>query len=145
MEWNGIELHAGDKVRLTDKRPFYWNQWGKMDMYLGRVVTIKSRCLDEEKFIIEEDYGDDFGGWVFRVDDIVEVCMSDNTNRSNELGLTQYFEYKGSELTPPGTTAKIKIGNLEINLMDKTFTDEQIKNMKKMLGWDVINLKEEKE
>ena len=71
--------------------------------------------------------------------------MSDNTNRSNELGLTQYFEHKGSELTPPGTTAKIKIGNLEINLMDKTFTDEQIKNMKEMLGWEVTNLKEEKE
>lgn len=24
MKWNGIELYVGDKVRLTDKRPFYW-------------------------------------------------------------------------------------------------------------------------
>ena len=107
-------------------------------MYLGQIVTIKA--LDEETFIVEKDYDDDIGGWILRIDDIVG---SDSfvVNSSN----VDYFKYKGSELTPPGTTAKIKIGNLEINLMDKTFTDEQIKNMKEMLGWEVTNLKEEKE
>lgn len=138
MEWNGIELHVGDKVRLTDKRPFWQSLDGYMDMYLGQIVTIKA--LDEETFIVEKDYGDDIGGWIFRIDDIVgsDSFVVESSN-------VDYFEYKGSELTPPGTTAKIKIGNLEINLMDKTFTDEQIKNMKEMLGWEVTNLKEEKE
>lgn len=145
MKWNGIELQIGDKVKLTDKRPFRWNQEGMMDMYLGRVVTIKAKYLEEEKlFIVERDYGDDYGGWIFSVDDIIEVCMSDNININNELVLPQYLKYKDSELTLPVTTAKIKIGNLEINLTDKTFTDEQIKNMKEMLGWDVVNLVEVK-
>ena len=40
----------------------------------------------------------------------------------------------------PKYSAKISIGNWEINLTDKTFTEEQIKNMKEMLGWEVENL-----
>ena len=40
----------------------------------------------------------------------------------------------------PKYSAKISIGNWEINLTDKTFTEEQIKNMKEMLGWEVKNL-----
>lgn len=137
MKWNGIELHVGDKVRLTDKRPFYWNQWGKMDMYLGQVVTIKAKYLDEEKFIVERDYGDDCGGWVFRVDDIDSI-VSNTVSDIDSLLID-------CEFIKPEHTAVIKIGNLEINLTDKTFTKRQIKNMKEMLGWDVTNLKEEKE
>ena len=40
----------------------------------------------------------------------------------------------------PKYSAKISIGDLEINLTNKTFTEEQIKNMKEMLGWEVENL-----
>ncbi len=40
----------------------------------------------------------------------------------------------------PKYTAKITIGNWTINLLDKTFTKEQIKNTKELLGWDVENL-----
>lgn len=40
----------------------------------------------------------------------------------------------------PKYSAKISIGDWEINLTDKTFTEEQIKNMKEMLGWEVKNL-----
>ena len=40
----------------------------------------------------------------------------------------------------PKYSAKISIGNWEINLTNKTFTEEQIKNMKEMLGWEVENL-----
>lgn len=54
-----------------------------------------------------------------------------------------YDESKNGILTGkiqlPKYSARIKIGSWEINLMDKTFTDEQIKNMKEMLGWEVEN------
>lgn len=40
----------------------------------------------------------------------------------------------------PNYTARIIIGSWEINLTNKTFTEEQIKNMKEMLGWEVENL-----
>ena len=40
----------------------------------------------------------------------------------------------------PNYTARIIIGSWKINLTDKTFTEEQIKNMKEMLGWEVENL-----
>ena len=37
-------------------------------------------------------------------------------------------------------SAVIKIGSLSIDVYDKTFTDEQIKNMKEFFGWEVENL-----
>lgn len=47
--------------------------------------------------------------------------------------------YNESKIQLPKYSARIKIGSWEINLIDKTFTDEQIKNMKEMLGWEVEN------
>ena len=47
---------------------------------------------------------------------------------------------EGAKIALPKYSAKISIGNWEINLTDKTFTEEQIKNMKEMLGWEVENL-----
>lgn len=43
-------------------------------------------------------------------------------------------------IKPPKFTARIAIGNFIIQVTDKTFTDEQIKNMREMLGWEVTNL-----
>lgn len=40
----------------------------------------------------------------------------------------------------PKYSARISIGDLQIDLTGKTFTEEQIKNMKEMLGWEVENL-----
>lgn len=47
---------------------------------------------------------------------------------------------KGYKIALPKYSARISIGSLQINLTDKTFTEEQIKNMKEMLGWEVENL-----
>ena len=47
---------------------------------------------------------------------------------------------KGCTIALPKYSARISIGNFQINLTDKTFTEEQIKNMKEMLGWEVENL-----
>lgn len=47
---------------------------------------------------------------------------------------------KGCTIALPKYSARISIGNFQINLTNKTFTEEQIKNMKEMLGWEVENL-----
>ena len=47
---------------------------------------------------------------------------------------------KGCKIELPKYSARISIGSWQINLTDKTFTEEQIKNMKEMLGWEVENL-----
>ena len=40
----------------------------------------------------------------------------------------------------PKYSAVIQIGNLHIYLIDKTFTENQIKNMREYFGWKVKNL-----
>lgn len=47
---------------------------------------------------------------------------------------------EGCTIELPKYSVRISIGNFQINLTDKTFTEEQIKNMKEMLGWEVENL-----
>ena len=42
----------------------------------------------------------------------------------------------------PKVTAVIKIGSFNIQIYDKKFTDEQIKNMQDYFGWDVENIEE---
>lgn len=43
-------------------------------------------------------------------------------------------------IRPPKYSAVIQIGNLHICLTDKTFTEDQIKNMREYFGWEVKNL-----
>ena len=43
-------------------------------------------------------------------------------------------------IQPPKYSAVIQIGNLHICLTDKTFTENQIKNMREYFGWEVKNL-----
>lgn len=60
------------------------------------------------------------------------------TDAQNEC---ECFEpVKGCTIALPKYSARISIGNFQINLTDKTFTEKQIKNMKEMLGWEVKNL-----
>lgn len=49
-------------------------------------------------------------------------------------------EFEGCTIALPKYSARISIGSLQINLTSKTFNEEQIKNMKEMLGWEVENL-----
>lgn len=61
----------------------------------------------------------------------------------NILGLTQPLYYvtdNRDAVGLPNYTAVIKIGNLYIQLIDKTFTQEQIDHMREYFGWEVKNL-----
>lgn len=54
--------------------------------------------------------------------------------------LPQLEGFKGSTIQPEKYSAVIWIGNWCIQLKDKTFTEEQIKNMREFFGWEVKNL-----
>ena len=47
---------------------------------------------------------------------------------------------KENIIQPPKYSAVIQIGNLYIYLTNKTFTGNQIKNMREYFGWEVKNL-----
>ena len=54
--------------------------------------------------------------------------------------LPQVEGFKGSTIQPEKYSAVIRIGSWHIQIKDKTFTEEQIKNMREFFGWEVENL-----
>lgn len=53
---------VGDKVRIVDHRTDNMNHFGRMDKWLGKVMTIRERLLSG--YWMEEDYGENIGfGW----------------------------------------------------------------------------------
>lgn len=55
---------VGDKVRIVDHRTFLMNEFGKMDKWLGKVMTIRECFL--RGYWMEEDYGENHGmGWLW--------------------------------------------------------------------------------
>lgn len=55
---------VGDKVRIVDHRTYHMNNFGKMDKWLGKVMTIR-KCL-LSGYWMEEDYGENIGyGWTW--------------------------------------------------------------------------------
>lgn len=53
---------VGDKVRIVDHRTGHMNNFGKMDKWLGKVMTIRECLLSG--YWMEEDYGENIGyGW----------------------------------------------------------------------------------
>lgn len=55
---------VGDKVRIVDHRTDHMNSFGKMDKWLGKVMTI--RDLSSPGYWMREDYGENYGyGWLW--------------------------------------------------------------------------------
>lgn len=55
---------VGDKVRIVDHRTYHMNNFGKMDKWLGKVMTIRECLLSG--YWMEEDYGENIGyGWTW--------------------------------------------------------------------------------
>lgn len=64
-------IKVGDKVRLINKRGNCWNQAGKMDKYLGKVVVVSYIHDFGEGGYLFEIEGDT--RWIFSDEDIVEI------------------------------------------------------------------------
>lgn len=55
---------VGDKVRIVNHRTDHMNSFGKMDKWLGKVMTI--RDLSSPGYWMREDYGENYGyGWLW--------------------------------------------------------------------------------
>lgn len=68
-----MKLKAGDKVKLKNRRGISWNREGKMDKYIGKIVTISDirSTIIGVRFEIEEDTR--FLKWAFDLEDIEYV------------------------------------------------------------------------
>lgn len=68
-----MKLKVGDKVKLKNRRGKNWNYEGKMDKYIGKIVTISNimSTIIGVRFEIEEDTK--FSKWNFDLDDIEYV------------------------------------------------------------------------
>lgn len=68
-----MKLKVGDKVKLKNRRGKNWNYEGKMDKYIGKIVTISHirSTIIGVRFEIEEDTK--FSKWTFGLDDIEYV------------------------------------------------------------------------
>ena len=70
-----MKLKVGDKVKLKNRRGKGWNFDGKMDKYIGKIVTVSGTGLGwhGNGFTILEDDGRGAFQWVFRLEDIEYV------------------------------------------------------------------------
>ena len=152
MKFNGIELKPGCIVKLKNERGDCWNWEGRMDRYIGRVVTISNIHQNSgiEWFEIVQDLDDVRTTWIFGIEDIQEVVSiplpedQTATYNLNASAISSLDYISTAQITYPESTAILKIGNLEINIIDKTFTKKQIKNWKKYFGVEAINIKNDK-
>ena len=59
-----MKYKVGDRVRIVDYRTGYMNSSGKMDKWLGKVMTIRGCFLPG--YWMQEDYGENDGyGWLW--------------------------------------------------------------------------------
>lgn len=59
-----MKYEVGDKVRIVDYRTYHMNDFGEMDKWLGKVMTI--RDLSSPGYWMREDYGENNGyGWLW--------------------------------------------------------------------------------
>lgn len=68
-----MKYKVGDKVRVRrfDERPGCWNAEGKMDKYMGKIVTIKSIFLPGTIQIVEDQ--NEGSGWLWSESDFEPV------------------------------------------------------------------------
>lgn len=93
---------VGDKVRIVDHRTGPMNNFGKMDKWLGKVMTIRECFL--RGYWMEEDYGENHGmGWLWDDDMISGLAEPDREPCTVELRFDGLI-----------TTATLKRGGREV-------------------------------
>lgn len=69
------KLKAGDKVRIVRVRVFGMNDMGKMDKWLGKVMTVRERISDYTVRMVEDQH-EYHGGWYWGKD-MIECKISE--------------------------------------------------------------------
>ena len=70
-----MNLKVGDRAKLKNRRGKKWNSEGKMDKYIGKIVTISGiqKGFFHDSFTIKEDDGRGFPQWFFWPEDIAYI------------------------------------------------------------------------
>ena len=72
------KFKVGDKVRVKvfDKRPAHWHSAGRMDCWMGKIVTIRSIDPRDTKIVEDKDdfSGNRSAGWDWRESDFEPVA-----------------------------------------------------------------------
>lgn len=112
-----MRYKVGDRVRITtDKsKSIRWNKRGKMDKWLGKVMTI--RYVDENYYSMEEDYNEYSGGW-FWYEDMIDgladerkiVITTDGKNTTAKLYDGKKFIKTATAKCSPEDEFDFKIG-----------------------------------
>lgn len=83
------ELKPGDKVKIVNYRTSIMNTRGKMDEWLGKIMTIKEPCMDNDRVIMVED-----DRWVWNAESI-EYKINDFFQKiTDSLKNLSYIELK---------------------------------------------------
>lgn len=93
-------LKPGDKVRIANKRGRFWNQAGRMDKYMGKVMTV-DRIESVLVFLKEAKWDSGLTGfdWSFREEDFTEVLTAFDRAEPEEADITVWLHFCGRETT----------------------------------------------
>lgn len=93
-------LKPGDKVRIANKRGAFWNAAGRMDKYMGKVMTV-DRIASVLVFLKEAKGDSVITGfeWSFCVEDFVEVLTAFDHAEPEEADVTVELHFCGRETT----------------------------------------------
>ena len=62
------------KIRFYEKRPDFWNREGRMDRFMGKIVTIREASNSNRIFRISEDQE----GYTWRFENIEKIIIDPN-------------------------------------------------------------------
>lgn len=81
MNIDTIKVGMKLRIKTFTKRPYHWNNDGKMDKYMGKTVTIRS--IRGEDIHIFEDIGESIGnGWHWEPTDFeLARCIFSNHSK----------------------------------------------------------------
>lgn len=85
---------VGDKVKIVDKWVSGIQNWqGKMDKWLGKVMTVRVTDAAEQKniYLMEEDADDPYLGWYWSADDIEGKVIEDTESESKSTEIEPEF------------------------------------------------------
>ncbi len=95
---------VGDRVRIVNHRTLYMNNFGDMDKWLGKTMTI--RTVLPFGYFMMEDREENFGeGWYWG-DDMIAGLAEPQTERHGDNGLSVVISFNGNK-----TTARLMRGD----------------------------------
>lgn len=124
-----MKYKVGDRVRITtDKsKSDEWNSDGKMDKWLGKVMTIK--YVGWNYYEMEEDYDENEGGWFWFEEMIDGLADEHKIVITTDGEITTAYLYNGKKLEGKATAICSPEDEFDFKIgaklaVERLFTDE---------------------